>query len=107
MNATADRGKEIAATIYKQIGGNSFKAMVGGYNFIYSKDKNDLSFMFRMCRKANVCSIVLNSMDLYDMTFAKLNKASGKYDEVESFSGLYFDSLESTFERFTGLRTRL
>jgi len=68
-----------AATIYKQIGGNSFKAMVGGYNFVYSQDKNDL----------------------------KLNKASGKYDEVETFEGLYFDGLESTFERFTGLRTRL
>ncbi|WP_022669430.1 hypothetical protein [Desulfospira joergensenii] len=95
----------VANTIYKQMGGGKFKAMVGVSNL--AGDKNSLRFNFKMCRKANICKITLTALDLYEIEFFKLNRRTWDCPKIDFFKNLYWDQLKSTFESFTGLRTSL
>jgi len=96
---------EVAREILRQLGENKFKAMTGANTFTGSD--YSLSFRFKMCRKANLCRITLNALDLYDIEFFKNSPGQGKCLLVETFSGIYNDGLVETFETFTGLNTSL
>jgi len=96
---------KVATTIYEQLGGNKFKAMVGAKHLAGSK--NSLQFVFKMCRKANQCCITLNSLDLYDIAFNKVNYRTYKSTMVQKYNGIYADQLTKIFESFTGLYTSL
>ena len=93
----------VAQTILEQLGGSKFKAMVGT-TALYTASRT-LAFDFKGSKKANVCSITLTPMDLYEVKFYKVRgtqvKAISKYDDI------YNDMLTSVFERETGLYTSL
>ena len=75
MSTAAVNAKEIATTIYKQIGGGRAKVMIGMYAQGYSTDDDGnpyLSFRFKAGRKANYCKITLTPLDTYDMTIKPL-----------------------------------
>ena len=93
----------VAATIWNQIGGNRFAAMVGVSNLVYNVDS--ISFKFKMFPKANFLKIKLESNDTYTMTFMKVTPS--KFLTVKEFDMVYADKLASIFSDFTGLSTRL
>lgn len=95
----------IAQTIFNQIGGCRFKAMVGASHFAHTH--NALRFRFKMCNKANVCLITLNGLDLYDLKFFKCKPTAADSEPVKTYENLYFDQLTDTFEKYTGLYTSL
>ncbi|HWO96481.1 MAG TPA: hypothetical protein VNM45_09135 [Bacillus sp. (in: firmicutes)] len=94
-------GKEEAMVILQQMGGaGRLQAFVGGHDFI-CKEEGTLQFIFKLCSKANMFEIRLDCTDTYSMTFYQ-NGVNGR-QEVESFTSLYNDQLQSVFEDFTGL----
>ena len=98
---------EIARIILEQLGGNQFRAMTGAKNFSYDKENKALKFSFPMCRKANMCMITLNGLDLYDVKFIKINRKTFVWKTIETFNDVYNDMLQSIFSSFTGLATKL
>ena len=109
MNAIYNYEQETATNILKQLGGNKFIAITGAKNFVYGKRKETgnifIGFRFPMCRHSNYCSIELNSLDLYDMTFQRIRK----YDAIvtKEYKSLYCDQLQEIFTGYTALNTHL
>ena len=85
------------------------KAMWGTTKVTYNNNKDLVTFNFKMVKKANHCTIIYNSLDLYDMEFYKVTKATkandynSKCELIKEYNGLYNDMLKSTFEDYTGL----
>ncbi len=95
----------IANEIYRQLGGNKFAVMTGAKNFI------DLENGIRMKigrnkTNHNWMEVTLNSLDLYDVAFAKLTKL-GERKSLKEYKNVYNDSLVELFERHTGMYTKL
>ena len=55
---------------------------------------------------ANFMEVSLNSLDLYDITFAKLTKM-GEMKSVKTYDNVYNDMLVRIFESHTGMYTTL
>ena len=104
--ATQNKGnKMIAKTILEQLGGNKFRVMTGAKNFM--DHGNALSMKIgRNSSNSNYMKITLNSMDLYDITFAKVTKM-GEMKSVKEFNGVYADMLQEIFTNHTGMYTSL
>ena len=89
------------------------KAMLGTSKVVYNNDKNSVTFNFKMNRKVNHCTIIYNSLDLYDMEFYKVIKPTKANNYncdsilVDTKKGLYNDMLKSSFENYTELRLSL
>ena len=96
---------QVARTILDQLGGNRFAAMTGAHNF--AGDNNSLQFSFKGSRKVNKCRVVLNSMDLYDVSFYKYNSRTADLKKVSEHNGIYCDMLQDIFTDETGLFTTL
>ena len=95
----------VANEIYRQLGGNKFAVMTGAKNFI------DLENGIRMKigrnkTNHNWMEITQNSLDLYDVAFAKLTKL-GERKSLKEYKNVYNDSLVELFERHTGMYTKL
>ena len=95
----------VANEIYRQLGGNKFAVMTGAKNFI------DLENGIRMKigrnkTNHNWMEVTLNSLDLYDVAFAKLTKLGERKSLIE-YKNVYNDSLVELFERHTGMYTKL
>ena len=95
----------VANEIYRQLGGNKFAVMTGAKNFI------DLENGIRMKigrnkTNHNWMEVTLNSLDLYDVAFAKLTKL-GERKSLKEYKNVYNDSLVGLFERHTGMYTKL
>ena len=95
----------VANEIYRQLGGNNFAVMTGAKNFI------DLENGIRMKigrnkTNHNWMEVTLNSLDLYDVAFAKLTKL-GERKSLKEYKNVYNDSLVELFERHTGMYTKL
>ena len=95
----------VANEIYRQLGGNKFAVMTGAKNFI------DLENGIRMKigrnkTNHNWMEVTLNSLDLYDVAFAKLTKF-GERKSLKEYKNVYNDSLVELFERHTGMYTKL
>jgi len=103
--------KQIAETIYKQLGGNRFKAMVGAYNFIFGTEADNvfLDCRFKGSKKANHLQVIyVYGTDTYHMVFKKIGNAPKyKIVEVAKFDDVYCDDLQSIFEDTTGLYTHM
>ncbi len=98
--------QEVAKIILEQLGGHTFIAMTGAYNFLSSNDgRGALSFRFKGCRVANHLKITLTAMDDYTLEFTKIRGMDFK--KVGGIEGVYCDTLAKTFRSFTGLETRL
>lgn len=95
----------VANEIYRQLGGNKFAVMTGAKNFI------DLENGIRMKigrnkTNHNWMEVTLNSLDLYDVAFAKLTKL-GERKSLKEYKNVYNDSLVELFETHTGMYTKL
>lgn len=95
----------VAEEILSQLGGNRFRVMTGAKNFAGT----DNSLRMRIGRNktnANYMEVVLNSMDLYDITFAKVTRM-GEMKSVKTYDNVYNDMLVEIFESHTGMYTSL
>ena len=95
----------IANEIYRQLGGNRFRVMTGAKNVV-STENGIRMRIGRNKTNANYMEVVLNSMDLYDITFAKVTKM-GEMKSVRTYDNVYNDMLVSLFESHTGMYTSL
>jgi hypothetical protein len=81
------------------------KMFIGAYAFVNSHQK--LSFKFKGSKRFNCCTIALNDSDFYDLTFYKLVRKGGLFQELEdatvSVKNIYGDQLLFTFQEQTGL----
>ena len=96
---------DIANTIYRQLGGNRFRVMTGAKNMV-STENGIRMRIGRNKTNANYMEVVLNSMDLFDITFAKVTKM-GEMKSVRTYDNVYNDMLVSLFESHTGMYTSL
>ena len=102
----ADVAREIASTIFSQLGGmNRLVAMTGAKNFAFNaKDDGTVAASFRIGRNAkgvNHVEIVLNGLDLYDVTFRRIHGT--KVTVKAETSNAYGDMLKDLFESATGM----
>jgi hypothetical protein len=96
---------KVAETILEQLGGNKFRMMTGAKNFGGTEDSLSMR-IGRNSSNSNYLKITLNSMDTYDMTFAKLTRM-GELKSVKEYSNVYNDMLTDTFTSHTGMHTSL
>ena len=89
MYASKDKYEsgDVARIIWEQLGGNKFRMMTGAKNLLNLGDGLAMK-LGRNSSNSNYLKITLNSMDLYDMKFAKLTrmgelKSVKEYDNVE------------------------
>jgi hypothetical protein len=94
-------------TILEQMGGFRFIKMVGAHNLTNRDKGTTLGFHFRMCRKANICLIHLNGMDLYDIEFHQYSKKNFTTKKKEEYNDIYAEDLQRIFTEYTGLDTHL
>ena len=95
----------IANEIYRQLGGNKFRVMTGA-KMMVSTENGIRMRIGRNKTNANFMEGSLNSLDLYDVTFAKLTKM-GEMKSVKEYDNVYNDMLVSIFESHTGMYTTL
>ena len=95
----------VANEIYRQLGGNRFRVMTGAKNMV-STENGIRMRIGRNKTNANYMEVVLNSMDLYDITFAKVTRM-GEMKSVRTYDNVYNDMLVSLFETHTGMYTSL
>ena len=95
----------IANEIYRQLGGNKFAVMTGAKNFIDIKNGIRMK-IGRNKTNHNWMEVTLNSLDLYDVAFAKLTKL-GERKSLKEYKNVYNDSLVELFETHTGMYTKL
>ena len=95
----------IANEIYRQLGGNKFRVMTGA-KMMVSTENGIRMRIGRNKTNANYMEVVLNSMDLYDITFAKVTRM-GEMKSVKTYDNVYNDMLVEIFESHTGMYTTL
>jgi len=95
----------IAKTIIQQLGGNKFIVMTGARN-IFADGQGVTMQIMKNKSKAKYVSIILNSLDLYDMQFKSIDKDLNLIIRAEA-NNIYFEDLETIFTNITGLNTRL
>jgi len=95
----------IANEIYRQLGGNKFRVMTGAKNMV-SLENGIAMRIGRNKTNANYMEIVLNELDLYDITFAKVTK-NFEMKSVKGYDNVYNDMLVRIFESHTGMYTSL
>ena len=94
-----------AKTLLQQLGGRRFMMMVGAKNL--GRDNKGLHMKIGRNSKS-ISHVVINynrGKDLYDMKFLRVRK--GKVKVVNKVLGVYADQLNNTFEKNTGLYTRM
>ena len=96
---------KVAKTILEQLGGNKFRVMTGAKNLLNTGDGLAMK-IGRNSSNSNYLKITLNSMDLYDMKFAKLTRM-GELKSVKEYDNVYNDMLTDVFTKHTGMYTSL
>ena len=95
----------IAKTILEQLGGNKFRVMTGAKNLM-GFENGLVMKLGRNSSNSNYLKITLNSMDTYDMEFAKLTRM-GEKKSVTEYNNIYNDMLTDQFTAHTGMYTSL
>ena len=95
----------VAREILNQLGGNKFRVMTGAKNFMGFSEGLVMK-IGRNSSNSNYLKITLNSMDLYDMEFAKVSRM-GEKKSVTEYSDVYNDMLTDVFTKHTGMYTKL
>ena len=95
----------VAKTILEQLGGNKFRMMTGAKNFM-GFENGLVMKIGRNSSNSNYLKITLNSMDTYDMEFAKVTRM-GEKKSVTEYNNVYNDSMVEVFEKHTGMYTKL
>ena len=96
---------DVANEIYRTLGGNKFRVMTGA-KMMVSTENGIRMRIGRNKTNANYMEVVLNSMDLYDITFAKVTRM-GEMKSVKTYDNVYNDMLVEIFESHTGMYTSL
>ena len=96
---------DVARIIWEQLGGNKFRMMTGAKNLLNLGDGLAMK-LGRNSSNSNYLKITLNSMDTYDMEFAKLTRM-GEKKSVRMVYNVYNDMLKSVFTEHTGMYTSL
>ena len=107
MYANEDRYEsgDVARIIWEQLGGNKFRVMTGAKNLLNTGDGLAMR-IGRNSSNSNYLKITLNSMDTYDMEFAKLTRM-GEKKSVTEYNDVYNDMLTDIFTSHTGMYTSL
>jgi len=107
MYASEDRYEsgDVARIIWEQLGGNKFRVMTGAKNLLNTGDGLAMR-IGRNSSNSNYLKITLNSMDTYDMEFAKLTRM-GEKKSVTEYNDVYNDMLTDIFTSHTGMYTSL
>lgn len=95
--------KTVASIIAQQIGHKAL-FMIGAKNLCAGKDRLVMK-IGRNVKGWNYLRIVLNGLDLYDMTFQRIR--SCKIADEITVNNIYCDQLCDVIESHTGLRTSL
>ena len=95
----------VAKTILEQLGGNKFRVMTGAKAFLGFSNGLQMK-IGRNSSNSNYLKITLNSMDTYDMEFAKLTRM-GEKKSVTEYNNIYNDMLQEQFTAHTGMYTSL
>ncbi len=95
----------VAREILNQLGGNKFRVMTGAKNFMGFSEGLVMK-IGRNSSNSNYLKITLNSMDLYDMEFAKVSRM-GEKKSITEYNNVYNDSMVEVFEKHTGMYTKL
>ena len=95
----------VANEIYRTLGGNKFRVMTGA-KMMVSTENGIRMRIGRNKTNANYMEISLNSLDLYDITFAKVTR-NFEMKSVKTYDNVYNDMLVSLFESHTGMYTSL
>jgi hypothetical protein len=93
----------IAQTIAQQIGSKAL-FMIGAKNLVAGKNYLQMR-IGRNVSGWNVLKIVLNGLDLYNLTFYKIRKLD--VSKEKTVDNIYCDQLCDIIESETGLRTSL
>ena len=98
-----------AKTLLQQLGGRRFMMMVGAKNL--GRDNKGLHMKIGRNSKS-ISHVVINynrGKDLYDMKFLRVRKSGNqmKVKTVKYVKDIYADQLHKTFEKHTGLYTRM
>ena len=98
-----------AKTLLKQLGGRRFMMMVGAKGI--ARDKDGLHMKIGRNSKS-ISHVVIDynrGRDLYDMKFLRVRKSGSqmKVKTIKHVKGIYADQLHDTFEKHTGLYTRM
>jgi len=101
----------VANEIFRQLGGQKFVTMTGAKAFIgLTKETCGIDgIRMKIGRNKtnhNWMEVTLNSLDLYDVAFAKLTKL-GERKSLKEYKNVYNDSLVELFETHTGMYTKL
>jgi hypothetical protein len=104
---TTEEQKQVAFTILQQLGGSGkVGAMIGVKQFVCGLNGElIIRFKAKAHKKINCVKISLNTKDLYDMEFIKLEKFDHK--TVHNENDVYAEQLKPIFEQVTGLRLSL
>ncbi len=100
-----ERTKQEAETILAQLGGRKFLYMTNGQARYGTTKEGNTELSVKLARN-HAFRVVLNSLDLYDVTYFKMNRKCEIVTIAES-DGIYADMLVGCFERMTGLRASL
>ena len=95
----------VAREILNQLGGNKFRVMTGAKNFMGFSEGLVMK-IGRNSSNSNYLKITFNSMDLYDMEFAKVSRM-GEKKSITEYNNVYNDSMVEVFEKHTGMYTKL
>ena len=95
----------VAKEILNQLGGYKFRVMTGAKNFMGFSEGLVMK-IGRNSSNSNYLKITLNSMDLYDMEFAKVSRM-GEKKSITEYNNVYNDSMVEVFEKHTGMYTKL
>ncbi len=103
VQSIQESDQTVAKEILNQLGSNKFRVMTGAKNF--ASTENSLSFRIPMSKSINYIKIILTSLDLYEVEYGRI--FGDKYTVVNNEEGLYADMLVKSFEKNTGLYTKL
>ena len=110
MQATSEYAKEIASTIYQQLGGNQFAAMTGTKNFVYGENELGPYLQMKLSPNKNGFTHLVvqykESLDEYAMEFCKVDRYGTK-SRVHLIVDVHAEDLAPIFEDETGLYTYL
>ena len=98
-----------AKELLRQLGGRRFMMMVGAKGI--ARDKEGLHMKIGRNSKS-ISHVVIDynrGRDLYDMKFLRVRKSGSqmKVKTIKHVKGIYADQLHDTFEKHTGLYTRM
>ncbi len=111
---SVEEQKQIAGTIWSQLGDNKFQMMTGAKNLVCGEKNGNVYITFKIGRNpahVNFVTITLDWTDTYTMKFEKIRTNSKTFEitrkEIATREMVYDDMLQSVFTDITGLNTRL